>query len=84
MESALRNKLNKGGFTFRVCLAWMCGGFLLKVQYLLSTNQTSKSYKNMLFTQKSTSYLLFKHPLNGVGKNISKIVIFLFDFILNF
>lgn len=37
MDSALRNKLNKGGFT-----------------------------------------------LNGVGKSISKIVIFLFDFILNF
>ena len=37
MDSALRNKLNKGGF-----------------------------------------------PLNGVGKSISNIVIFLFDFILNF
>ena len=46
-----------------VCLAWRCGGFLLKVQYLLSTNHTFKSYKNMFFTQKSTSHLPFKHPL---------------------
>jgi len=51
-------------------LAWRCGGFLSKVQYLLSINHTSKNYekhtfysKKHKFTQKSTSYLPFKPPL---------------------
>ena len=51
-----------------VCLALRCGGFLSKIQYFLSTNHTSKSYKNMLFTQKNTSYLPFKHPHRKDGQ----------------
>ena len=39
-----------------------------KIQYFLSTNHTSKSYKNMLFTQKNTSYLPFKHPHRKDGQ----------------
>jgi len=44
-----------------VFLAWRYGDFLSKIQYILITNHIFKNYNNILFTQKSTNHLPFKH-----------------------
>jgi hypothetical protein len=52
-----RDELSKGVFGLEMW--WL----FVKVQYLLNTNHTFKSYKNMFFTQKSISHFPFKHLL---------------------